>query len=96
MKPIWLRLTGRSHRCGPRRGKGEGMTDTTQESDFGGVDARRAGKLLGSGQAKAWFVHEVLPLEAMLTRYLARNWRNRSDLEDVRQEVYATFWMPPR
>lgn len=65
------------------------MTDKTRESDFGGADVRRAGKLLGSGQAKAWFVHEVLPLEAMLTRYLARNWRNRSDLEDLRQEVYA-------
>lgn len=73
----------------PRRGEGEGMTDKTRESDFGGADVRRTGKLLDSGQAKAWFVHEVLPLEAMLTRYLARNWRNRSDFEDLRQEIYA-------
>jgi RNA polymerase sigma factor (sigma-70 family) len=36
----------------------------------------------------AWFVREVLPLEAFLMRYLRRNWKNESDLADLRQEIY--------
>ncbi len=59
------------------------------ETDFGAAEARRAGKVMASSHAKAWFVREVLPLEAMLTRFLARNWRNKADLEDIRQEIYA-------
>jgi RNA polymerase sigma factor (sigma-70 family) len=37
---------------------------------------------------KVWFVREVLPLEAMLMHFLQKNWRNKSDLEDFRQDVY--------
>lgn len=37
---------------------------------------------------KEWFREEVLPLEAALTRYLARNWVNRSEIADLRQDVY--------
>ena len=37
----------------------------------------------------AWFVREIVPLEANLMRYLQHNWRNASDLPDLRQEVYA-------
>jgi RNA polymerase sigma factor (sigma-70 family) len=65
------------------------MTEKAPETDFDGVEARRAEKVVTSSQAKAWFVREVLPLEAMLTRFLARNWRNKVDLEDFRQEIYA-------
>jgi RNA polymerase sigma-70 factor (ECF subfamily) len=36
-----------------------------------------------------WFVREVLPLEAMLMHFLHQNWRNKADLEDFRQEIYA-------
>jgi RNA polymerase sigma-70 factor (ECF subfamily) len=36
-----------------------------------------------------WFVREVLPLEAALTRYLRRNWHEAADIEDLRQEVYV-------
>ena len=36
-----------------------------------------------------WFVAEVLPLEGMLMRFLARNWRDTSEIADLRQEVYA-------
>ena len=39
-------------------------------------------------EVKAWFVREVLPLEAMLMHFLQKNWRNKSDLEDFRQDVY--------
>jgi RNA polymerase sigma factor (sigma-70 family) len=38
---------------------------------------------------EAWFVREVLPLEATLMRFLNQNWRNKSELEDLRQEVYT-------
>jgi RNA polymerase sigma-70 factor (ECF subfamily) len=38
---------------------------------------------------EAWFVREVLPLEAILMRFLHQNWRNKADLEDFRQEIYA-------
>lgn len=39
--------------------------------------------------ASAWFVREILPLEASLMSYLRHNWRNASDLPDLRQEIYA-------
>ncbi|HEV2561549.1 MAG TPA: sigma-70 family RNA polymerase sigma factor [Rhizomicrobium sp.] len=38
---------------------------------------------------EAWFVRDVLPLEATLMRFLNQNWRNKSELEDLRQDVYA-------
>jgi RNA polymerase sigma factor (sigma-70 family) len=37
----------------------------------------------------AWFSREILPLEAMLMGYLRQNWRNASDIPDLRQEIYA-------
>jgi len=37
----------------------------------------------------AWFVREILPLEAILMQYLHHNWHNRSDLGDLRQEIYV-------
>jgi len=40
-------------------------------------------------RVKCWFVREVLPLEAVLMRFLNRNWRNKAEIEDFRQEVYA-------
>lgn len=38
---------------------------------------------------EAWFVREVLPLEAALMRYLRHHWRNTSEISDLRQDVYA-------
>jgi RNA polymerase sigma-70 factor (ECF subfamily) len=37
-------------------------------------------------------VGEVLPLEAMLMRFLVRNWKNTSEIADLRQEVYARVY----
>ncbi|HEV2561792.1 MAG TPA: RNA polymerase sigma factor [Rhizomicrobium sp.] len=37
---------------------------------------------------EAWFVNEVLPLEAALMQFLRRSGRNAHDLADLRQEVY--------
>src|SRR5882672_10380295 len=39
-----------------------------------------------------WFVGEVLPLEAALTRFLQRNWRNEAEINDLRQETYARVY----
>jgi len=51
-----------------------------------------AGLVPGGGVAvpglEAWFVNEVLPLEAALMQFLRRSGRNAHDLADLRQEVY--------
>lgn len=39
-----------------------------------------------------WFLREVLPLEAVLVRYLRHNWRDRSDIEDLLQDVYVRVY----
>jgi RNA polymerase sigma-70 factor (ECF subfamily) len=36
-----------------------------------------------------WFVREVLPLEAALMQFLRRSWPNKTELDDLRQEVYV-------
>ena len=40
----------------------------------------------------AWFIREVLPLEAALMRFLRRNWREETDLADLRQEIYVRVY----
>lgn len=54
-------------------------------------NSHAGGEVVPSAEAKAWFVRDVLPLEAMLMRFLQRNCRNPGDVEDVRQEVYANI-----
>jgi RNA polymerase sigma-70 factor (ECF subfamily) len=41
-----------------------------------------------ASELEAWFVREVLPLEAQLVQFLRRSWRNASDIPDLLQEVY--------
>jgi RNA polymerase sigma factor (sigma-70 family) len=40
----------------------------------------------------AWFIHEVLALEAVVTQYLRRNWRGRVDVADLLQDVYLRVY----
>lgn len=40
----------------------------------------------------AWFAREVLPLEGALMQFLRHNWRNRSDIEDLLQDVYVRVY----
>lgn len=42
--------------------------------------------------AEEWFVREVLPLEAALMQFLQHNWRNKSDIPDLRQEIYVQVY----
>lgn len=46
--------------------------------------------------ADEWFEREVLPLEALLMQFLERNWRNASDLPDLRQDVYVRVYEAAR
>jgi RNA polymerase sigma factor (sigma-70 family) len=55
--------------------------------DIGGQD--RKGLAVSDDAVSAWFLREILPLEAILMHYLRSNWRNASDIADLRQEVYA-------
>jgi RNA polymerase sigma-70 factor (ECF subfamily) len=60
----------------------------TPETGRAGAPSRADASMTAS-KAKEWFVREVLPLEPMLMHFLHQNWRNKADLEDIRQEVYA-------
>ena len=55
--------------------------------NFGGQN--RQGTLVTDDAVSAWFVRVIVPLEANLMHYLQHNWRNKSDIPDLRQEVYA-------
>jgi RNA polymerase sigma factor (sigma-70 family) len=49
----------------------------------------REGLAVKRDAVSTWFSREILPLEAILMHYLRQNWRNASDIPDLRQEVYA-------
>jgi RNA polymerase sigma-70 factor (ECF subfamily) len=49
----------------------------------------RQGTAVIDDAVSIWFVREIVPLEAKLMRYLQHNWRNASDVPDLRQEVYV-------
>jgi RNA polymerase sigma factor (sigma-70 family) len=51
--------------------------------------SNRRGTAVTDDAVSAWFVAEIMPLEASLMNYLQHNWRNASDIADLRQEVYA-------
>jgi RNA polymerase sigma-70 factor (ECF subfamily) len=51
--------------------------------------SQMADAAMNASELKAWFVREVLPLEAILMHFLRHNWRDASEIEDLRQEVYA-------
>jgi RNA polymerase sigma factor (sigma-70 family) len=55
--------------------------------NFGGQN--RQGTVVTDDAVSAWFIREILPLEANLMHYLQHNWRNASDIPDLRQEVYV-------
>jgi RNA polymerase sigma-70 factor (ECF subfamily) len=41
---------------------------------------------------QAWFLREVFPLEGVLMQFLHQNWRNKNDIEDLRQDVYMRVY----
>ena len=46
------------------------------------------GAPMSAPDLEAWFINEVLPLEAILMQYLRNHWRDPSEIDDLRQEVY--------
>jgi len=63
------------------------MADTS-DTGLEGTDLRRQGAKVNLREVSSWFVREVLPLEAILMHFLQHNWQNKSDIVDLRQEVY--------
>ena len=58
--------------------------------------SRREGAVVSVPDLRAWFLREVLPLEAALTRFLRRNWRNENEVDDLLQEVYVRVFEAAR
>ena len=66
--------------------------DTSREN----VDLFHQGAAMTGSDLEAWFVNEVLPLEATLMKFLRRNSRNAGDIADLRQEVYVRVYEAAR
>ena len=60
----------------------------TTDMDRDRAETRRSDVRMSTPELRAWFMREVVPLEPILMQYLQHNWRNRSDIVDLRQEVY--------
>jgi RNA polymerase sigma factor (sigma-70 family) len=69
------------------------MTEIPDTSRDG---AKRRGVTMTPPEVRAWFVREVLPLEAMLMQFLRRNWRNKAEIADLRQDVYVRVFEAAR
>jgi RNA polymerase sigma factor (sigma-70 family) len=67
------------------------MTEN-MEPDFDDIDPRYRGAVITAAEVDAWFEREVLPLEAALTQFLQHNWRNKSDIVDLRQDIYVNVY----
>jgi RNA polymerase sigma factor (sigma-70 family) len=64
------------------------MANTT-DTFLGQGDPPHADEPMNASEIQAWFVREVLPLEAILMQYLRRVRHNRADVDDLCQEVYV-------
>jgi RNA polymerase sigma factor (sigma-70 family) len=61
----------------------------TPEFDCRSLEPSRIGADMTLSEVEAWFVREVLPLEASLMHFLQSSHRNAADAADLRQDVYA-------
>ena len=68
----------------------------TLDTDRESAETRRPGEAIDAAQLRAWFLHEVVPLEPALTQYLQHNCRNKADIADLRQEVYVRVFEAAR
>jgi RNA polymerase sigma factor (sigma-70 family) len=59
------------------------------DTDRDSAVPNRSGTGVSTPEVVAWFVREVLPLEAILMHFLRHNWRGQGDFEDLRQDVYV-------
>lgn len=68
----------------------------TPDSNREKADLFHQGAAMTGSDLEAWFVNEVLPLEATLMKFLRRNSRNAADIADLRQEVYVRVYEAAR
>lgn len=61
----------------------------TTDTHLGHGDPPAAGAPMNASEVQAWFVREVLPLEAVLMKYLRRIRQNKADVDDLCQDVYV-------
>jgi len=62
------------------------------ERDREDADPRSQAIGVAASDLQAWFVREVLPLEAALTKFLQNNRRNKTDVGDLLQDVYLRVY----
>ena len=53
------------------------------------ADFSHRGAVIAAPGLHDWFVREVLPLEAQLMQFLRRTGRNKSDMDDLLQDIYV-------
>ena len=68
-----------------------GMAEKT-ETDLESLVPREFGAGKATSEVDTWFEREVLPLEAALMQFLQHNWRNKSDIADLRQDIYVRVY----
>jgi RNA polymerase sigma-70 factor (ECF subfamily) len=73
----------------------QGMGETP-ENGRETADLRHQSAGMTDDGINGWFVREVLPLEAALMQFLRRSWPNKSDIDDLAQEVYARVYEAAR
>lgn len=57
-----------------------------------GREDGRNGAAMNPHALDDWFAREVLPLEQALMQFLHHNWRNKSEIADLRQDVYVRVY----
>jgi RNA polymerase sigma factor (sigma-70 family) len=67
------------------------MAETT-DSSREGKGPRPEGTDMTAPKVDAWFAREVLPMEAVLVQFLRNNWRNKSEIADLLQDVYVRVY----
>jgi len=68
------------------------------------IERPKKGSALGLPRADAlcmseidiWFAQKILPLELILMQFLQQNWRNKSDIDDLCQDVYVRVYEAAR
>ena len=64
-----------------------------EKADPNGENARPSA---ATPETIAWFIREILPLEAALTQFLHHNWRNKAEIPDLRQDIYVRVYEAAR
>jgi RNA polymerase sigma factor (sigma-70 family) len=92
---VGLRLTPVVPNYGPHNGTIQRMSDMPEISR---EDAGPNGQNTRTGAPgiHAWFVREVLPLEAALTGFLRNNRQSRADVADLLQDIYVRVYEAAR